>query len=68
MLVHSFGVKESIAAMRLNVEMSRTIGRGLLVVTFMTIFPKKVSGDEEYDTSLKNLVLMPFSAVLMVTK
>ncbi len=48
--------------------MSRTIGRGLLEVTFMTNFPKKVSGDEEYETSLKNLVLMPSSAVLMMTK
>ena len=70
MLVHSFGfgVKESIAAMRLYVEKSRTVGQGLLEVTFMTNFPKKVSGDEEYGTSLKNLVLMPSSAVLMMTK
>ena len=36
-------------------------------VKFMTNFPKKVFGDEEYDNSLENLGLVP-SAVLMMTK
>ena len=36
-------------------------------VKFMTNFPKKVFGDEEYGNSLENLGLVP-SAVLMMTK
>lgn len=65
-LVHSFGVKESLSAVRLYVEMNRTDG-GTEPVKFMTSFPKKVFGDEEYDNSLENLGLVP-SAVLMMTK
>jgi len=65
-LVHSFGVKESLAAVRLYVEMNRTDG-GTGPVKFMTNFPKKVFGEEEYDNSLENLGLVP-SAVLMMTK
>jgi len=65
-LVHSFGVKESLSAVRLYVEMNRTDG-GTGPVKFMTNFPKKVFGDEEYDNSLENLGLVP-SAVLMMTK
>lgn len=65
-LVHSFGAKESLAAVRLYVEMKRTDG-GSGPVKFMTNFPKKVFDDEEYDNSLENLGLVP-SAVLMMTK
>jgi len=65
-LVHSFGAKESLAAVRLYVEMNRTDGVAGQV-KFMTNFPKKVFTDEEYENSLENLGLVP-SAVLMVTK
>jgi len=65
-LVHSFGAKESLAAVRLYVQMNRTDG-GAGQVKFMTNFPKKVFTDEEYENSLENLGLVP-SAVLMVTK
>jgi len=65
-LVHSFGAKESLAAVRLYVQMNRTDG-GAGQVKFMTNFPKKVFSDEEYENSLENLGLVP-SAVLMVTK
>merc|ERR1719336_144397 len=65
-LVHSFGAKESLAAVRLYVEMNRTDG-GTGAVKFMTNFPKKVFSDDEYENSLENLGLVP-SAVLMVTK
>lgn len=65
-LVHSFGAKESLAAVRLYVQMNRTDG-GAGQVKFMTNFPKKVFTDEEYENSLENLGLVP-SAVLMMTK
>jgi len=65
-LVHSFGVKEPLAAVRLYVEMNRTDG-GAGPVKFMTNFPKKVFADDDYENTLENLGLVP-SAVLMVTK
>jgi len=65
-LVHNFGVKEQLAAVRLFVEMNRTDG-GVGPVKLMTNFPKKVFNEEDYDNSLENLGLVP-SAVLMVTK
>jgi len=65
-IVHSFGVKEPLAAVRLYVEMNRTDG-GAGPVKFMTNFPKKVFGDDDYDNTLENLGLVP-TAVLMVTK
>jgi len=65
-LVHSFGAKESLAAVRLYVEMNRTDGVSG-DVKLMTNFPKKVFTDEDYSNSLENLGLVP-SAVLMMTK
>jgi len=65
-LVHSFGVKEPLAAVRLYVQMNRTDG-ATGPVKFMTNFPKKVFSDDDYDNTLENLGLVP-SAVLMVTK
>jgi len=65
-LVHSFGVKEPLAAVRLYVQMNRTDGL-TGTVKFMTNFPKKVFSDDDYDNTLENLGLVP-SAVLMVTK
>ena len=52
--------------MKPNISIFRTDG-GSGPVKFMTNFPKKVFGDEEYDNSLENLGLVP-SAVLMMTK
>merc|ERR1712096_499334 len=65
-IVHSFGVKEPLAAVRLYVEMNRSDG-GAGPVKFMTNFPKKVFADEDYENTLGNLGLVP-SAVLMITK
>lgn len=65
-LVHSFGVKEPLAAVRLYVEMNRTDG-ATGPVKFMTNFPKKVFADDDYENTLENLGLVP-SAVLIVTK
>jgi len=65
-IVHSFGAKESLAAVRLYVEMNRTDGVSG-IVKLMTNFPKKVFTEDEYGNSLENLGLVP-SAVLMVTK
>merc|ERR1719376_1176257 len=65
-LVHAFGVKEPLSAVRLFVQMNRTDG-GTGNVNLMTNFPKKVFGDEDYDNTLENLGLVP-SAVLIVTK
>merc|ERR1712181_154064 len=65
-LVHAFGEKEPLSAVRLFVQMNRTDG-GTGNVNLMTNFPKKVFGDEDYDNTLENLGLVP-SAVLIVTK
>jgi len=65
-IVQTFGVKEPLSAVRLYVEMNRTDG-GTGPVKFMTNFPRKVFGDEDYENTLENLGLVP-SAVLMVTK
>jgi len=65
-LVHTFGAKESLSAVRLYVEMNRTDGVSGQV-KLMTNFPKKVFSDDDYDNSLENLGLVP-SAVLMMTK
>lgn len=65
-LVHTFGAKESLAAVRLYLEMNRTDG-GSGQVKLMTNFPKKVFSDDDYENSLENLGLVP-SAVLMMTK
>jgi len=65
-IVHSFGVKEQLAAVRLYVEMNRTDG-STGPVKLMTNFPKRVFQEEDYENSLENLGLVP-SAVLMVTK
>merc|ERR1711997_405336 len=65
-IVHTFKAKESLAAVRLYVEMNRTDGVSG-EVKLMTNFPKKVFAAEDYENSLDNLGLVP-SAVLMMTK
>jgi len=65
-IVHAFGVKEQLAAVRLYAQINRTDG-GDTPFRLMTNFPKKVFNEEDYENSLENLGLVP-SAVLMMTK
>lgn len=65
-IVHTFGVKEQLAAVRLYVEMNRSDG-SVGTVKLMSSFPKKVYSEEDYENSLENLGLVP-TAVLMMTK
>lgn len=65
-IVHTFGVKEQLAAVRLYVQMNRGDGE-TGQVKLMTNFPKKVFTEDNYDETLENLGLVP-SSVLMVTK
>jgi len=65
-LVHTFGVKEQLAAVRLYAEMNRSDG-STGPFKLMTNFPKKVFAEDDYENSLENLGLVP-SAVLMMTK
>lgn len=64
-LTQSFGSKEQLSAVRLFIEMNRTDGDGPFQL--MTTFPKKVFTDEDYDTPLDILGLVP-SAVVIVQK
>jgi len=65
-LVQTFGVQEPLASVRLYIELHRTDG-GSGPFNLMTNYPKKVYSDEDYDTPLAALGLVP-SAVLMVTR
>lgn len=65
-LVHTFGAKEPLSAVRLYVQMNRSDG-GVGEVKLMTNFPKKIFNEDDYDNTLENLGLTP-SAVLIVTK
>lgn len=49
-LKQKFGAKEPLSAVKLFVELNRTDGEGPF--TFMTSFPKKVFGPEDYDKPL----------------
>ncbi|XP_018356638.1 PREDICTED: UBX domain-containing protein 1 isoform X2 [Trachymyrmex septentrionalis] len=64
-LTQSFGSKEQLSAVRLFIEMNRTDDNGPFQL--MTTFPKKVFTDEDYDTPLDVLGLVP-SAVVIVQK
>ncbi|KAL0102032.1 hypothetical protein PUN28_018525 [Cardiocondyla obscurior] len=64
-LTQSFGSKEQLSAVRLFIEMNRTDGNGPFQL--MTTFPTKVFTDEDYDTPLDVLGLVP-SAVVIVQK
>ncbi|CAH1792175.1 unnamed protein product [Owenia fusiformis] len=64
-ITQSFQAKESLAAVRLFVEMNRTDEKGPF--TLMTSFPKKVFTDDDMEKPLQLLGLVP-SAVLIVTK
>ena len=64
-LTQTFGAKESLAAVRLYVEMNRTDDPGPFAL--MTSFPRKVFSNEDMEKPLSQLGLVP-SAVLIVTK
>ncbi|XP_050404145.1 UBX domain-containing protein 1 [Patella vulgata] len=64
-LTQTFKAKESLAAVRLYVEMNRTDGAGPF--TLMTSFPRKLFTSEDMEKPLELLGLVP-SAVLIVTK
>lgn len=64
-LIQNFGSKEQLSAVRLFIEMNRTDGAGPFQL--MTTFPKKVFTEEDYDTPLDVLGLVP-SAVVIVQK
>ncbi|XP_066598181.1 UBX domain-containing protein 1-A-like [Prorops nasuta] len=64
-LTQSFGSKEQLSAVRLFIDMNRTDGSGTF--TLMTNFPKKVFTEDDYDTPLNILGLVP-SAVIIVQK
>ncbi|XP_076359280.1 UBX domain-containing protein 1-B-like isoform X3 [Tachypleus tridentatus] len=64
-LTNSFGASESLAAVRLYIELNRTDGN--LPFSLMTTFPRTVFTEEDMQKPLKALGLVP-SAVLTVTK
>ncbi|KAK0175070.1 hypothetical protein PV327_008854 [Microctonus hyperodae] len=64
-LTQNFGCKEQLSAVRLYVEMNRTDSPGSF--NLVTTFPRKVFSDEDYDTPLDVLGLVP-SAVIFVQK
>ncbi|XP_015598562.1 UBX domain-containing protein 1 isoform X2 [Cephus cinctus] len=64
-LTETFGSKEQLSAVRLFIEINRTDSPGPF--NLMTNFPKKVFMEEDYDTPLEVLGLVP-SAVIIVQK
>jgi len=64
-LKQSFGAKEPLSAVRLFVQLQS--GETMDSFTLMTNFPKRVYNDEDMDTPLAELGLVP-SAVLMMTR
>lgn len=63
-LTETFEVKESLAAIRLFVQMKQGVTTPF---NLMTTFPRRVFSEEDYDKPLYLLGLVP-SAVLIVTK
>ncbi|XP_029035993.1 UBX domain-containing protein 1 [Osmia bicornis bicornis] len=64
-LTQSFGSKEQLSAVRLFIEINRTDAPGPF--NLMTNFPKKIFTEDDYDTPLDVLGLVP-SAVIIVQK
>ena len=65
-IVQSFKSKESLSAVRLYVQLNRQDHPGV-TPKLMTNFPKKVFQEDDYDTPLDALGLVP-SAVLMISQ
>ncbi|GJQ87311.1 hypothetical protein Trydic_g17360 [Trypoxylus dichotomus] len=64
-LVHTFGAKEPLSAVRLYVQINRTDDPGPF--SLMTPFPRHIFGPDDFDKPLELLGLAP-SAVLIVSK
>lgn len=64
-LTQNFGCKEQLSAVRLYIELNRTDGSEPF--DLMTNFPKKIFTDNDYETPLEALDLVP-SAVIIVQK
>ncbi|CAK9830400.1 UBX domain-containing protein 1 [Anthophora retusa] len=64
-LTQNFGSKEQLSAVRLFIEINRTDAPGPF--NLMTNFPKKIFTEDDYETPLNVLGLVP-SAVLIVQK
>ena len=65
-IVQTFKAKESLSAVRLYVEMNRQDQPGVTPKLMMN-FPKKMFSEDDYDTPLDALGLVP-SAVLMISQ
>ena len=65
-LVQTFNSKEPLSAVRLYVDMNRKDGVAG-PAKLMTTFPKKIFSEQDYETPLESLGLVP-SAVVIVTK
>ncbi|XP_078036479.1 UBX domain-containing protein 1 [Augochlora pura] len=65
-LIQTFGSKEQLSAVRLFIEMNRTDDFGPF--SLMTNFPKKVFGEDDYDTPLDVLGLVPSSVIIVKKK
>jgi len=63
-IVQTFKVKETLAAVRLHVQLTRSDKPGM-VPKLMTNFPKKVFSDDDYDTPLEKLGLVPSSSLII---
>ncbi|XP_033326607.2 UBX domain-containing protein 1 [Megalopta genalis] len=65
-LTQTFGSKEQLSAVRLFIEMNRTDDLGPF--SLMTNFPKKIFGEDDYDTPLDVLGLVPSSVIIVKKK
>ncbi|KAF7992864.1 hypothetical protein HCN44_005208 [Aphidius gifuensis] len=65
-LTQTFGVKEPLSAVKVYVEMNRTDLPGAF--NLMTTFPRKVFNDDDYDTPLDVLGLVPAAVVIVQKK
>ncbi|XP_076655152.1 UBX domain-containing protein 1 [Halictus rubicundus] len=65
-LTQTFGSKEQLSAVRLFIEMNRTDETGPFCL--MTNFPKKIFGEDDYDTPLDVLGLVPASVIIVKKK
>ncbi|XP_053980640.1 UBX domain-containing protein 1 [Hylaeus anthracinus] len=65
-LTQSFGSKEQLSAVRLFVEMNRSDDSGPFCL--MTNFPKKIFTEDDYDTPLDVLGLVPSSVIIVKKK
>ncbi|XP_031833188.1 UBX domain-containing protein 1 [Nomia melanderi] len=65
-LMQTFGSKEQLSAVRLYIEMNRTDDTGPF--SLMTNFPKKIFTEDDYDTPLDVLGLVPSSVIIVKKK